>query len=654
MLTLPRWRTGDEASFAYSMRPRMRLLVRISTGTASGIAPSRPIARPLDAVDGPIGSTPIRSCTVPDGQVVARRLFGARRIGGRARAWRAGRARRHRPCTCSRFVPAINHTSETCWSAARSANRSAPFRGWRTSLDSFGHPAHAAALRRLRLHRSSTGAATGTRWTSIAVAIAGSRPTAARCRLACSMKATSTRPSSREGVEAARGPQRWPTGCATRARIPCVDERIDHMARTRTPVRSRRAARAPAGTCSARCSMHYGIRVPRPSSAARSTARVWRTCCPACGRRAIKLAARRCFETLLAAGSSRTPRRARTRARRRASALTSPGARCCSASARLIGGCATDAVGRVETRLRRGRWRRRRRPPARPDGGPGLAVACRSRSSRRSPSSTWSPHAHRRGVPLEDYPGARLPLGGPALTALHGRARGIWIIADGRLARLVPSDDPSCPVGFAQPLPGAWSPSCAGAALASPDSSLRPRRRTRSTTAQIRAGDVRCREEAGTLTVRVDGAVDGTRCREDLGDRGDTYDFEAPRTTRGPRCERHGVPQRSCAGLQSLLVRACLTPAALATDGGRACPSSCRSWWRSRHAWQQASGASTSPCMSRIAPRIIAFGCSSPPAAPSTRSVLQPLSTWRSERRCVARMPAGFIRLPSRSAIKAG
>jgi hypothetical protein len=34
--------------------------------------------------------------------------------------------------------------------------------------------------------------------------------------------------------------------------------------------------------------------------------------------------------------------------------------------------------------------------------------------------------------------------------------------------------------------------------------------------------------------------------------------------------------------------------------------------------------------------------------------VLQPLSTWRSERRCVARMPAGFIRLPSRSAIKAG
>jgi len=191
-----------------------------------------------------------------------------------------------------------------------------------------------------------------------------------------------------------------------------------------------------------------------------------------------------------------------------------------------------------------------------------------------------SPHARRDvvRVSLDDYPALRMPLGQPELSPLTlAAAGGSGFTIDGQPVRVVPSRDESRPrwipgippmdielVARDLPAMGCRRFRLAPAA-ASPDE-IDAGCDVESAAAAVHAND------DGTLDVRIgDRRWRGLLALEDLGDRGDTYDFEP--VPDDPGVELRDVTitrRRHVSGLDALIVQRRLeAPIGLAPDRTR-------------------------------------------------------------------------------------
>jgi len=181
-------------------------------------------------------------------------------------------------------------------------------------------------------------------------------------------------------------------------------------------------------------------------------------------------------------------------------------------------------------------------------------------------------------IALDDYPAFRLPLGEPDLPPLTLAAAGTpGFTVDGVPVRVVPSDDPTRP----RWLPGQQPVDvelvvrdvpafgCRRLRLGPAD----PVAEVTDDGREIAADDVAVAvADDGTLEVAIGGRRwAGLAALEDLGDRGDTYDFDPVDDDRGARLAAVAwTRRRHPAGLQALTVRRRLeVPASLAPDRAR-------------------------------------------------------------------------------------
>jgi alpha-mannosidase len=201
-------------------------------------------------------------------------------------------------------------------------------------------------------------------------------------------------------------------------------------------------------------------------------------------------------------------------------------------------GCSTDAVmAQVTARLDESEDLARETAARVLGRLAGLGVERRTPWTAEQDVVVFNPSPHARTdlvrVPLDPYPALRLPVGlpefPPLLLALTGAA---GVLADGRPARVVESADPARP----RWLPGQPPLDVEFVAVGVPAFGCRRLRVTPAPATPDTIDDGRGIETAearvavaddGTLDVRLgDAEYRGLLAIEDLGDRGDTYDFD--------------------------------------------------------------------------------------------------------------------------------
>ncbi len=201
-------------------------------------------------------------------------------------------------------------------------------------------------------------------------------------------------------------------------------------------------------------------------------------------------------------------------------------------------GCSLDAVmGQVTARLAEAEGLAHETAARALGRLAGLDVDRRTPWTAAQDIAVWNPSPHPRTdvvrVPLDPYPALRLPLGlpefPPLLTALAGAPE---VSVDGRPARVVRSSDPARP----RWLPGQESLDVEFVAADVPGFGCRRVRLevgggapdTCDDGDTVETAEAACTAAAdGSLTVRLGAATfPGLLAVEDLGDRGDTYDFD--------------------------------------------------------------------------------------------------------------------------------